>query len=476
MQSVLAKRRADNAKQAAANQIKEAEAAAREAIVLRELVAAAERRADEAERRAEECEKATSQVQADLLPTGCKRKMPPEEAEEADVPITSEESEMARLATLAQLSNYSVKRLKEILVERGLSSEGCVEKGDLIHRIRSTLLARTSTVGASSASARLGGMSISGSPVTGPATTGFSPRLSPLPASAGAAALPHMAPGMPMFPPGESEILDKALEFGRRLAGTPYGWWQGGPISRGAPSWAQEGPPPSFDVARSQLLNCTGLANLMRRVAGLEIPHRLVLGLFGREVPQHPDRPQDPYAGGTAAYRRYFSTVATRFGTSDPYRRGTLLGRGYRNKADQGHLAVLLGDGRRAPLLHSYSAKHLRDGGPGVVCDLSLDEACRRLPSLCRFEYAVAPEHWLLGRPAGGAASPRLWPRASPKASPAGEQHARRCANGHALHGRRRKDEGVCDGCSKYLSPGSEVLDCSLCDWFLCMECNRPQA
>ena len=58
---------------------------------------------------------------------------------------------------------------------------------------------------------------------------------------------------------------------------------------------------------------------------------------------------------------------------------------------------MLLGEGRTAPLLQSYSDCAVEPcpiTTPGVTSNLTLEEAVRTL-SFCQFTYAVAPEDWI---------------------------------------------------------------------------------
>ena len=110
-----------------------------------------------------------------------------------------------------------------------------------------------------------------------------------------------------------------------------------------------------------------------------------------------PDPECGQCCGGTGAYAANFSAVATPFDPDRAYPRGTLLGRPYRSVSDQGHVAVLLGEGRTAPLLQSYSDCAVEPcpiTTPGVTSNLTLEEAVRTL-SFCQFTYAVAPEDWI---------------------------------------------------------------------------------
>ena len=115
-----------------------------------------------------------------------------------------------------------------------------------------------------------------------------------------------------------------------------------------------------------------------------------------------PDPECGQCCGGTGAYGRNYSAVAKPFDLGSPLlKRGTLLGMKYRGVSDQGHVAVLLGDGPDAALLQSFAAC---PGGvepcpqityPGLNANLTLAQAHNSLP-FCKFTYMVAPEDWLL--------------------------------------------------------------------------------
>ena len=184
--------------------------------------------------------------------------------------------------------------------------------------------------------------------------------------------------------------LEHALRYVEQLEGTRYGWWTGGVIPAGAPAWALDAPPPPASEITNSSCFCAGIPNLMLRAVGRSIP---CLNL------PTPDPECGQCCGGTGAYGRNFSSVATPFDLDANYSRGTLLGRPYRSVHDQGHVTVLLGNGRTAQLLQSYSSCAVEPCPivtPGVTSKLTLEQAYSQL-SFCRFTYAIAPEHWMVG-------------------------------------------------------------------------------
>ena len=184
------------------------------------------------------------------------------------------------------------------------------------------------------------------------------------------------------------EPIERALQYVKQLEGTHYGWWTGGPIPAGPPAWALDALPPAVSDVRNSSCFCAGIPNLMLRVVGGSIPCL--------DLPT-PDPECGQCCGGTGAYGRNFSSVATPFDLDTNYSRGTLLGRPYRSVHDQGHLAILLGSGRTGKLLQSYSDCPVEPCPivvPGVTSRLTLEQAYHK-HSFCRFTYAVAPEKWI---------------------------------------------------------------------------------
>ena len=176
--------------------------------------------------------------------------------------------------------------------------------------------------------------------------------------------------------------MEAALSWATLLVGTKYGWWTGGPIPAGAPAWAADGPPPPLGAIKDSSCFCAGIPNLMLRHAGLPVPCET-----------------DEYCGGTGAYGLNFSAVAQEFDmeAADSYPRGTLLGMKYHSVARQGHVVVMLGQGKTAKLLQSTA--NSGPGGsdpthPGVHANVTLED-CFRTEEYCKFEYAVLPQHWI---------------------------------------------------------------------------------
>lgn len=171
-----------------------------------------------------------------------------------------------------------------------------------------------------------------------------------------------------------ADNVSRALAYGQSLVGTPYGWWFSGPLPAGEPMWTAGGPAPSAAYVRARSTNCAGLLNLMLRSVGKPLPSTPAQGV-----------------GGTGAYGAYYARVAKRFDPNRNYPAGTLIGRYYRDTYDQGHVAVVLGNGR---VLQSFA--NFRGGAyPGVNTTYTVAQSHAGY----FYEYAVLPEDWLGGQP-----------------------------------------------------------------------------
>lgn len=179
--------------------------------------------------------------------------------------------------------------------------------------------------------------------------------------------------------------IETAQEYLEKIIGTRYSWWTGGAVPDGAPAWARNGEPPSPANVKGTSCFCAGVTNLARRAVGLEIP---TLG--------NPN-----YDGGIVAYfgateaapagfprKGYFEKQGKlrRFNLQDARRPWTLIGRKYRNVRDQGHVAIVMPDGK---VLQSYDAG---GGRPGINKNATLEQS----HDGGYYEVMVYAEDWLL--------------------------------------------------------------------------------
>jgi predicted chitinase len=137
--------------------------------------------------------------------------------------------------------------------------------------------------------------------------------------------------------------VDRALAYILPARGKiNYEWWTSGALRDGSPAWsANAAPPPIGKVTRGF---CAAIPNLMLRKVGKRIPFRTNLpsGVDPRE-----------WDGGIAAYfggtygGAYFADYMRPIQNADADRpHGTLLGSKFYGSAAQGHVGVVLGNGR----------------------------------------------------------------------------------------------------------------------------------
>lgn len=156
-------------------------------------------------------------------------------------------------------------------------------------------------------------------------------------------------------------ILAKADEY----IGIAYSAWNPDVSCYGdhGPFWSYNGPAPSLDRVKQELLNCVGLINVLRRELGLAVP--------GAAEHKY-------YAGGTYEWYSYFDfqKKLEPYDSKKEYPRGTLLLRRFRNQEDDGHLAIIR---NKKQVIHSIKVY-------GVRHDIIWQDY---------YEYVCLPEDWL---------------------------------------------------------------------------------
>ena len=183
--------------------------------------------------------------------------------------------------------------------------------------------------------------------------------------------------------------IQEAEAYLNKILGTRYELWTGGIVPPGPPAWGRNGEPPDPAEVRRTSCFCAGVTNLARRAVGLEIPtlgnenfDGGVVAYFGATGPAPPDFPRQGYFERHGRQRR--------FNLEDAQRPWTLIGRKYRSVADQGHVAIVLPNGK---LLQSYNGP---GGRPGVNKDVSLRQSHFSWGPQGGYEYMVYADDWLL--------------------------------------------------------------------------------
>ena len=175
--------------------------------------------------------------------------------------------------------------------------------------------------------------------------------------------------------------IDEAKAYLDEIIGTRYEWWKSGPVPDRGPAWAKNGPPPTPAEVRREGCFCAGVPTLARRAVGLPVPTKGderydggICAYFGSAPSADPIFPRQGYFEAHGRTRRFDLEGAKR-----PW---TLIGRRFRDAYDQGHVAIVLPNGK---ILQSYAAG-------GVTDDVSLE----RSHAGDYYEVMVFAEDWLL--------------------------------------------------------------------------------
>ena len=172
------------------------------------------------------------------------------------------------------------------------------------------------------------------------------------------------------------------------MIGKKYSWWLPELTSIDkAPLWAANKPAPDPDDV--DVMACTGLINLMRRIEGLPVP-----GI----------KENLKYAGGTGVWYRYLKKkeALLDFDCYSDYPKGTLFIRRYKNVEDQGHVAVLYKESKRGSLYsnllycYAYSSEPSSKGTfePGVTKEDTLGTS-HFFNNSGYYEHACLPQDWI---------------------------------------------------------------------------------
>lgn len=122
-----------------------------------------------------------------------------------------------------------------------------------------------------------------------------------------------------------------------------YEWWLSGTIPDRGPAWAKNAPPPDIDVFIAEGGFCASIPNLILRKAGKVMPYRTNLP---------PGVNRYDWDGGIAAYfggvygGAYYRNYWVPYDPDEDYPHGTLVGSPYWGAQAQGHVGIVLGNGR----------------------------------------------------------------------------------------------------------------------------------
>ena len=126
----------------------------------------------------------------------------------------------------------------------------------------------------------------------------------------------------------------------QELIGTKYVWWrEGDDVTSAAPFYAENANCVDMETVKESGANCAGFVNLICRFVGTKIPG------INENIPM---------AGGTYIWFSYLNErqLLQPFDPSKTYPPGTIVLRDYVDEEDQGHITLVICNGR---LAHSGS-------------------------------------------------------------------------------------------------------------------------
>ena len=187
--------------------------------------------------------------------------------------------------------------------------------------------------------------------------------------------------------------VDKAIRYAKKFDKFPYKLCGYNPpnISRDyGPFWFQNETPPELNIVKKGGLSCVGLANLIRRFMGLEVPGNVTGQKLTPIVKKWP--------GSTSAWYHYLNSTKRleKIDFEKVYPKGTLLVQNY-NVKDQGHVSITINSSKygllNSKIIHSiYDRDKERDIIYKEVTIQKLKDYC----NYRRHTHICLPQNWIL--------------------------------------------------------------------------------
>lgn len=162
------------------------------------------------------------------------------------------------------------------------------------------------------------------------------------------------------------------MEFAKSLIGIKYIWW----IPNGSEEMFYTEELPSVDELTLKGTNCSGFVNILRQK-------------YGNRIPSIKDIPEYIVKGGTSYWYELKKNLMKPFDIKCKYPMGTLLFRKYRNKYDQGHMAIIC-DTETKQIIHCYYENKEYNG----IDIHSLEQSHWYIPE-GYYEFILYPDDWL---------------------------------------------------------------------------------
>lgn len=184
--------------------------------------------------------------------------------------------------------------------------------------------------------------------------------------------------------------VNKALRYAKKFKNFPYKLCGNEPnlTKDNEPFWFQNEKPPELNIIKSKGLNCVGLANLVRRYMGLEVP--------GKVKGEKLNKITKKWPGSTSAWFDYLKKKKRLeiIDFNKVYPKGTLLLQDF-NPLDQGHVALIISNKRllEGKIIHSINDK---DKKTGKIYNKVTIEKVKDYYNYKRHTHICLPQNWLL--------------------------------------------------------------------------------
>ena len=192
----------------------------------------------------------------------------------------------------------------------------------------------------------------------------------------------------------QNKEVSRAIRYAKRFNDFPYGLCGRQPpkntTSDKGPFWFANEKPPELNFVKKKGLNCVGLANLVRRYMGLQVPGKVTGQKLTAIIKQWP--------GSTSAWFHYLKTEKRleKIDFDKVYPKGTLLLQDF-NPKDSGHVAFTINSSKKG-LLHSKIIHSIydRDRETGKIYKKVTIEKVKDYYNYKRHTHVCLPQNWLL--------------------------------------------------------------------------------
>jgi len=192
----------------------------------------------------------------------------------------------------------------------------------------------------------------------------------------------------------QNKQISKAIRYAKRYENYPYKLCNKNPVKNTnidkGPFWCVNEKTPLMMQVKKSGLNCTGLANLVRRHMRLQVP--------GKVTGQKLTLDDKKWPGSSSAWFNYLKNEKRlqKINFNKVYPKGTLLIQNY-NPKDQGHISFTINSSKNglleSKIIHCINDK---DKETGKVYKSVVIEKLKDYYNYKRHTHICLPQNWLL--------------------------------------------------------------------------------